>query len=78
VGRDAELVTAETTIAAPPERVFAALTDPATYPHWLRGCKDIRGVDATWPAPGSAFCWPSICAPGTRTRCGSSGSSSRR
>lgn len=55
MGTDAELVTAETTIEAPPDQVFAALIDPETYPHWLRGCKEIRGVDATWPEPGSAF-----------------------
>lgn len=52
---DAELVTAETTIGSSPDRVFAALTDPSTYPQWLRGCKEIRAVDADWPEPGSAF-----------------------
>lgn len=55
VGADDELVTAETTITAPAARVFATLTDPETYPDWLRGCKQIRGVDAGWPEPGSAF-----------------------
>jgi uncharacterized protein YndB with AHSA1/START domain len=34
---------------------FAALTEPATYPHWLVGADTIRDVDATWPNPGSRF-----------------------
>ena len=36
-------------------QVFDALTDPETYPHWLVGARDIRAVDADWPAVGSAF-----------------------
>ena len=39
----------------PLEEVFAALTDPYTYPRWLVGCRDIRGVDAGWPEPGTSF-----------------------
>lgn len=42
-------------IERPVIAVYAALTTPETYPHWLIGCRDIRGVDADWPAPGSKF-----------------------
>jgi uncharacterized protein YndB with AHSA1/START domain len=42
-------------IDAPVEDVFAALTDPHTYPHWLIGAQDIRDVDDGWPAPGTRF-----------------------
>jgi len=35
--------------------VFAALVDPHTYPEWLVGAKEMRAVDADWPAPGSSF-----------------------
>lgn len=42
-------------VAAEPERVFAVLADPTTYEHWVVGCKEIRGVEGTWPEPGSTF-----------------------
>jgi uncharacterized protein YndB with AHSA1/START domain len=42
-------------IDAPVEDVFAALTDPHTYPRWLIGAQDIRDVDDGWPAPGTRF-----------------------
>lgn len=42
-------------VAAPAERVFAALTDPYTYPEWLAGAKHIRAVDDGWPAVGTKF-----------------------
>jgi uncharacterized protein YndB with AHSA1/START domain len=42
-------------VSAPPARVFDALCDPRTYPEWLVGAKEIRGIDAGWPAPGSRF-----------------------
>ena len=35
--------------------VFAALTDPYTYPQWLVGCRKIRGVDDGWPEAGTSF-----------------------
>ncbi len=35
--------------------VFGALIDPRTYPRWLAGAADIRGVDDDWPEPGSRF-----------------------
>ena len=38
-----------------PERVFKVLTDAEAYPRWVVGAKQIRAVDAGWPAPGTAF-----------------------
>jgi uncharacterized protein YndB with AHSA1/START domain len=46
---------AEELVPADRSTVWAALVDPRTYPEWLAGCKDIRGVDEAWPAVGSAF-----------------------
>jgi uncharacterized protein YndB with AHSA1/START domain len=40
---------------ATPERVFKVLTDAEAYPRWVVGAKQIRAVDAGWPAPGTAF-----------------------
>ena len=42
-------------IATAPERVFAVLSEPATYDRWVVGCKEIRGVDGPWPQPGATF-----------------------
>ncbi len=49
------MATVHRTISLPVHAVYAALTTPQTYPHWLVGCRDIRAVDPDWPAPGSAF-----------------------
>lgn len=40
---------------ADPDRVFALLADPDSYPRWLIGAKRIRHVDREWPAPGTRF-----------------------
>ena len=42
-------------IAAPPERVFAVIADPNTYPSWLVGAKRMRRVDRAFPRPGTEF-----------------------
>lgn len=42
-------------VDVPPEQVFAALTNPDTYPQWLAGAKRIRAVDDGWPAVGTKF-----------------------
>lgn len=42
-------------IARPRAEVFAALVTAPTYPHWLVGCREIRAVDAGWPAVDTAF-----------------------
>jgi len=46
-------VTMHTT--APPEAVFAVLSDGWRYADWVVGAKKIRAVDPDWPAPGSKF-----------------------
>jgi uncharacterized protein YndB with AHSA1/START domain len=42
-------------IPAPPERVFAVLSDPASYADWVVGSDSIRDADAGWPAVGTRF-----------------------
>ena len=42
-------------VPAPPEAVFAVLSDPDTYPEWLAGAQHIRRVDDDFPSPGSHF-----------------------
>ena len=45
----------ETYIDAPPEKVFAVLSDPDSYGYWVVGSERIRGADPDWPAPGTRF-----------------------
>jgi uncharacterized protein YndB with AHSA1/START domain len=40
---------------ATPEEVFAVLADGYAYDDWVVGAKQIRAVDADWPARGSQF-----------------------
>ncbi|HYD08570.1 MAG TPA: SRPBCC family protein [Acidimicrobiales bacterium] len=40
---------------APPEAVFAVLSDGWRYADWVVGAKTIRNVDADWPTPGAKF-----------------------
>jgi uncharacterized protein YndB with AHSA1/START domain len=42
-------------ISAPPERVFAVLSEPQTYGDWVVGSDSIRDADPAWPATGSRF-----------------------
>jgi uncharacterized protein YndB with AHSA1/START domain len=42
-------------VRLPIDEVFAAVSDPRTYPHWLVGAKAIRSVDEGWPAAGTCF-----------------------
>jgi uncharacterized protein YndB with AHSA1/START domain len=42
-------------VAAMPDRIFAILADPWTYESWVVGCKQIRAVDGSWPAPGATL-----------------------
>lgn len=48
---------------APPERVFAAMTDAWLFPVWVVGATHIRDVDEDWPAVGARLhhqigAWP--------------------
>ena len=45
----------EIVIDAPPQRVFAVLSDPGAYGEWVVGTRAIHGADPEWPAPGSAL-----------------------
>jgi len=40
-------------IPVSPERVFAVLSDPDTYGHWVVGSDTIRDADEGWPAVGT-------------------------
>jgi len=40
-------------IEAPPEAVFAVLSDAQSYERWVVGAKEVRDADASWPARGS-------------------------
>jgi uncharacterized protein YndB with AHSA1/START domain len=42
-------------ISAPPERVFAVLSNPQSYGDWVVGSDTIRDADRAWPAAGSRF-----------------------
>lgn len=39
----------------PYQIVFAALSDPRTYPEWLVGARSIRHVEDGWPRVGTRF-----------------------
>jgi hypothetical protein len=47
--------TTEIDINAPASAVYDSLIDAWTYEVWVKGAKNIRAVDPTWPAPGSRF-----------------------
>ena len=49
------MATSHIEIAAPVGAVWDSLIDPWTYEVWVRGAKQIRRVDASWPQPGSRF-----------------------
>jgi hypothetical protein len=42
-------------VRATPDEVFAVLLDARAYAGWVVGARRIRGVDASWPDPGSSF-----------------------
>lgn len=46
-------VEARTEIPAPPEAVWAVISDPETYPDWLVGAQQMRSVDPDFPKPGA-------------------------
>lgn len=45
----------EIQIAAPPEQVFAVLSDPRSFARWVVGSQEIRRADPGWPKVGTAF-----------------------
>jgi uncharacterized protein YndB with AHSA1/START domain len=42
-------------ISAPPEDVFALLSDPASYPEWVVGTREVRDADEHWPDLGAVM-----------------------
>lgn len=59
------------TVAAPAERVWDVLADGWSYATWVVGTARIRGVDQSWPAPGSRIhhsfgMWPALLSDTTR------------
>ncbi len=36
-------------------QVFALLSDPRTFGHWVVGARAILAADSAWPSPGTAF-----------------------
>jgi len=52
-GSDRPLTEVTRRMAAPPDQVFQALSDPWLLPVWVVGATHIRDADANWPAPGS-------------------------
>jgi uncharacterized protein YndB with AHSA1/START domain len=52
-GTGVPLTTVDRHVDAPPERVFAALSDGWLLPVWVVGATHIRDVDENWPEPGS-------------------------
>ncbi|MFL5847100.1 MAG: SRPBCC domain-containing protein [Solirubrobacteraceae bacterium] len=50
-----ELAVDEITTAAPPERVFAVLSDRNQYQHWVVGTEHTTEGEGDWPQPGSTL-----------------------
>jgi uncharacterized protein YndB with AHSA1/START domain len=45
----------ERVIAAPPEDVYAVLSDAERYDEWVVGSREVRSAGNDWPQPGSRF-----------------------
>jgi uncharacterized protein YndB with AHSA1/START domain len=45
----------EIDIGAPPEDVFAVLSEPRSFARWVVGSREIRRADPGWPKVGTAF-----------------------
>jgi uncharacterized protein YndB with AHSA1/START domain len=52
-GKERPLTWTTRRMDAPPERVFAAMSDAWLLPVWVVGATHIRTVDEQWPRPGS-------------------------
>jgi uncharacterized protein YndB with AHSA1/START domain len=53
IRRAVQVARNEITIAAPPERVFAVLSDPAAYVEWVVGTSMTEAVGDGWPEVGA-------------------------
>ncbi|HET8582888.1 MAG TPA: SRPBCC family protein [Jatrophihabitans sp.] len=69
-GRDRPMTTVSRRMAAPRERVFAAMSDAWLLPVWVVGATHIRRVDESWPARGAEVhhqvgAWPIMISDST-------------
>lgn len=60
----------ERVMAAPPEQVWAVLSDGWLYPVWVVGATHMRDVDDSWPTPGAKLhhqvgAWPIMLSDST-------------
>lgn len=51
---------------ATPAQVWAVLSDGHRYAEWVQGTKEIRAVDADWPAEGAALHYTAGVGPVTK------------
>jgi uncharacterized protein YndB with AHSA1/START domain len=49
------VATTEAQFSVSPDRVFAVLSDPASYGDWVVGSHSIRAADPDWPSVGARF-----------------------
>lgn len=49
------MATTEAQFSVSPDRVFAVLSDPASYADWVVGSHSVRDADPTWPEVGARF-----------------------
>jgi uncharacterized protein YndB with AHSA1/START domain len=49
------VTTNERFMPVPPQAVWDALADAASYGYWVPGSRTIRDADADWPAAGARF-----------------------
>ena len=59
------MITVSRDMTCPPQAVLAVLADGWSYATWVVGASRIRGVDPTWPTPGSRIShsfgvWPAV------------------
>ncbi len=64
-GHNGDMAHNEIHIDAPPERVFAVLSEPRSFARWVVGSREIRRADPDWPAVGTVFdhtvgIWPIV------------------
>jgi len=50
-----DMAITEQGFTVPASTLFETLTNPASYPHWLVGTRNIREVSDNWPQPTSYF-----------------------
>src|ERR1700712_2610714 len=54
-GEGSLMTVTERTFHCSAASLFAVIADPASYPDWLVGTKEMRKISPAWPAVGSSF-----------------------